>query len=62
MEYLICPICGDENTEVKPCARKASHLPLSYTFRCTSCSTRVFLTEETHERLTEAGYIELVNK
>jgi DNA-directed RNA polymerase subunit RPC12/RpoP len=57
MEYLPCPICGDKRNEIKPCARKYEHQPLSYTFRCPGCGTRAFLPEDIYDRLIEAEKI-----
>jgi uncharacterized Zn finger protein len=57
MEYLACPICGEENNEIKPCARRHEHQPLSYTFRCPNCGTRAFVSEETYDSLVEQDKI-----
>ena len=57
MEYLHCPICGEENNEIKQCARRNETQPLSYTFRCPSCGTRAFMPEEIYDRLVEEDKI-----
>lgn len=53
MEYIACPICGEDNNEIKPCARRNDNKPLSYTFRCPSCGTRAFVPGNIYQRLVE---------
>ena len=57
MEYLHCPICGEENNEIKPCARKTDHHLLSYTFRCPGCGMRAFIPEILYEKLVNEDKI-----
>lgn len=57
MEYLACPMCGEESNEIKPCARRSENHPLFYTFRCPGCGTRCFLPEEVYNKLVEQEQI-----
>lgn len=56
-ECLPCPICGEENNPIKPCARRHESQSQIYTFRCPACLTRCFLTGGTYDRLVESDKI-----